>query len=290
MITATQFIPLLAATRPAPLSEAELVSRHAVLATGLLLLFLAGLTADAYLLLRWAQRQRPTGVAPKPWGLRDLAAISIVLLVSVILLIVIGFFLPHSVFATLAVEMGVRVALLLALAVFFRQRRISLPAAFGLSAATPGAAFASGGLLFFAAVPPLIGVYTLSERLCHAAGIPITPQPITDLFVTTNSTSVLALLVSFAVLVAPVFEEVLFRGLAYPALKQRLGPTRALLLVSAAFALVHFHAPSVGPLFALALALGFAYEYTGSLLTPIAMHALFNATNILALLYARTHP
>ena len=94
----------------------------------------------------------------------------------------------------------------------------------------------------------------------------------------------------FALAIAPVFEEVFFRGLAYPALKQRLGPARALVLVSAAFALVHFHAPSVVPLFALSLALGLAYEYTGSLLTPIAIHALFNATNVLTLLYVRNHP
>jgi membrane protease YdiL (CAAX protease family) len=59
--------------------------------------------------------------------------------------------------------------------------------------------------------------------------------------------------------------------------------------VSAAFAVTHLHVPSLGPLFALAVGLGLSYELTGSLLVPITMHALFNATNVAVLLYVRAH-
>ena len=99
----------------------------------------------------------------------------------------------------------------------------------------------------------------------------------------------MALIVGFAVAVAPVFEEFFFRGFAYPALKQRWGTWRALTMVSVVFAAIHFHVPSMGPLFALAVGLGLAYESTGSLLAPITMHALFNATNVAMLLYVRAH-
>lgn len=51
----------------------------------------------------------------------------------------------------------------------------------------------------------------------------------------------------------------------------------AVLITSALFAVVH-PAWSWPPIFVLSLALGFAYERTGSLWAPIAMHAVFNGT------------
>ena len=90
-------------------------------------------------------------------------------------------------------------------------------------------------------------------------------------------------------MVAPLFEELFFRGIAYPILKQRFGAAAALVTVSVVFALIHWHLPSMAPLFALSLGLGIAYEITGSLLTPITMHALFNAANVAMLLYVRAH-
>ena len=93
----------------------------------------------------------------------------------------------------------------------------------------------------------------------------------------------------FALVVAPVFEEFFFRGFAYPALKEHLGSVRALVIVSAAFAASHLHGPSFVPLFVLALGLGLAYELTGTLLTPITMHAVFNSTMIVQLFYQRAH-
>ncbi len=79
----------------------------------------------------------------------------------------------------------------------------------------------------------------------------------------------------------------MFRGFAYPALKQRYGMWRGLVIVSLLFAVVHFHTPSVVPLFALGMAFGLAYELTGTLLAPIIMHSLFNTANVLMLFYVR---
>jgi membrane protease YdiL (CAAX protease family) len=86
-----------------------------------------------------------------------------------------------------------------------------------------------------------------------------------------------------------LFEEVFFRGFAYPALKQRWGAPRALMMVSGAFALIHLHGPSIAPLFVLAVGLGLAYELTGTLVAPMVMHALFNATNVAMLMFVRYH-
>ena len=57
--------------------------------------------------------------------------------------------------------------------------------------------------------------------------------------------------------------------------------------MSAAFALSHLHAPSFVPLFVLSIGLGLAYEWTGSLLAPVTMHALFNTIMMIRLLLLR---
>ena len=91
-------------------------------------------------------------------------------------------------------------------------------------------------------------------------------------------------LAGFAVVLAPVAEEFIFRGMLFPFLK-RLGlPWLAWFGVSALFALIHCNAVSFLPLLLLALALTWLYDQTGNLLAPITAHALFNAINLVLLL------
>jgi hypothetical protein len=83
----------------------------------------------------------------------------------------------------------------------------------------------------------------------------------------------------FLVLVAPVTEEVLFRGLLYLPLRAALGPRAAAVVVAAVFAAAHMHLPSVLPLFVLGLALVWLLEATRTLWGAIAGHMLFNAVS-----------
>lgn len=84
-----------------------------------------------------------------------------------------------------------------------------------------------------------------------------------------------------ATILAPLTEEFAFRGYFYGALKRQFGIAGAALLTSALFALIHVNLSSLPALFFLALCLTVAYEWTGSLLVPIAMHALFNTTSLM---------
>ena len=88
-----------------------------------------------------------------------------------------------------------------------------------------------------------------------------------------------------AILLAPVAEELIFRGIFYPAIKQAGHPHLALWITSLAFAGVHAHAPSFLPLLLLALLLTWVYEHTQNLLAPILAHACFNAFNFLSGIY-----
>ncbi|HRR35176.1 MAG TPA: type II CAAX endopeptidase family protein [Kiritimatiellia bacterium] len=88
-------------------------------------------------------------------------------------------------------------------------------------------------------------------------------------------------LIAAAVIIAPAVEELVFRGILYRALMRHRRFAFAALLSGAYFALVHLHAPSFLPLLALSVAFSAGYTATGSILTPIVMHALFNAVSLL---------
>jgi len=94
----------------------------------------------------------------------------------------------------------------------------------------------------------------------------------------------------FAVVIAPVAEEFVFRGMLFPFVKQLGFPKLAWFGVSFLFALIHLNAPTFVPLFVFALALTWLYKKTDNLLAPIAAHALFNATNLAMLLWQNQHP
>jgi membrane protease YdiL (CAAX protease family) len=85
-------------------------------------------------------------------------------------------------------------------------------------------------------------------------------------------------------LVAPVVEELVYRGLIYGFARSLIGHWPAALLSSAIFALVHVDAVASLPLFVLALGLATAYDRSRSLWVPVLMHMLFNAWNLAAML------
>ena len=94
-----------------------------------------------------------------------------------------------------------------------------------------------------------------------------------------SSTTELVALGIATIILAPIAEETLFRGVLYPAIKQYGFPRAALWGTSALFGLIHFNLAAFVPLLLLALLLVWLYEKTDNLLAPIAAHATFNAVN-----------
>ncbi|MCH8315959.1 MAG: CPBP family intramembrane metalloprotease [Planctomycetes bacterium] len=96
----------------------------------------------------------------------------------------------------------------------------------------------------------------------------------------------LYLTIALVVVGAPVYEEVLYRGIVQQALVgagMRRWP--AILTTSVLFTLVHLGAVSsvdgLLALFVLSIGFGWVYEKTGRLSASIVMHAAFNLTNLL---------
>jgi membrane protease YdiL (CAAX protease family) len=88
-----------------------------------------------------------------------------------------------------------------------------------------------------------------------------------------------------AVVLAPVAEELLFRGLLFRALLRRRSLHVAALVSASVFALVHVDVAVSQPLALVGLTLvgmvlAYAYQRTGSLLVPIAGHAAFNGITL----------
>jgi membrane protease YdiL (CAAX protease family) len=94
----------------------------------------------------------------------------------------------------------------------------------------------------------------------------------------------LAYFVFFAVVLAPVAEEFIFRGMLFPLARQLAGPKIAWIGVSLLFAVIHFDAAIFLPLFILALVFTWLYEKTGCLAAPVLAHSLFNAANLVLLI------
>jgi membrane protease YdiL (CAAX protease family) len=160
--------------------------------------------------------------------------------------------------------------------------KIGFREAFGLTACRWPVALAKG-LRYGIEILPLILVLTMAvTSIGEALGFDMKPQKIFDCLEDQDvSIWVKTALIVCAVGVAPVVEELLFRGVLLPlTLKGRTFLFGAL-LTSLYFSLIHLHATSFLPLLVLSIGFSAGYAATGSILTPIAMHAVFNFTGLL---------
>ena len=99
------------------------------------------------------------------------------------------------------------------------------------------------------------------------------------------------LVIAIAV-IAPIIEELIFRGYLYKAWRfTRLGFIGTLLLISTLFSLIHvgqYHWPTLLVIFCFAILLGIAREKTGSVLVPILLHAINNTLAAVLVIYLGT--
>jgi membrane protease YdiL (CAAX protease family) len=85
-----------------------------------------------------------------------------------------------------------------------------------------------------------------------------------------------------AVVMAPVFEEIVFRGFLFRGLANSFGWVWGALISAGIFGAAHLQLDVFLPLAALGFVLAWAYHRTGSLWTNVTMHALFNGIAVLA--------
>ena len=105
-------------------------------------------------------------------------------------------------------------------------------------------------------------------------------QDIVDAF--PPSAAGIALFAVVAVVMAPLFEELYFRGFVFKGFANSWGWVWGAVVSGAVFSLAHLQLTLFVPLFVLGFALAWVYQRTGSLWTSIAMHAIFNGLAVIA--------
>lgn len=132
------------------------------------------------------------------------------------------------------------------------------------------------GLL--AALPAVYFIHALCLLLM---GEDAKPQPLLQFLTEKVSLQDRLLLILTALIVAPIAEELIFRGYIFGVLRRYTGRWWAMAISALVFAAIHAHIPSLAGLFALAVALTLVYEGVGSLWASILMHSLFNGITVL---------
>ena len=130
---------------------------------------------------------------------------------------------------------------------------------------------------------PMVRDATISAILYLAPEFEFSPHPTITALKDAQPIAMTVALWAGAAIVAPVAEELFFRGIVQTFLVRVL-PSRWLAIVAASvvFGAIHYGQPhAVAALVVLAVLIGYVYERTGSLLPPILIHAAFNLKTLL---------
>ena len=179
--------------------------------------------------------------------------------------------------------LGLHVAPLFLAYYFLRQNGVTWGEFLGTSRPALGRAMLRAVVVALVATPVALTLNAYSAEIITALrSKPAEMQPSMQVL-EISYTLGKRLLFSFAgIVLAPVAEEILFRGVLYTTVKEAGYPRLALFGTSLFFAAFHMSAMAFVPLTFFAIVLTLLYERTGRLLAPIAAHATFNAVNIFA--------
>jgi uncharacterized protein len=140
----------------------------------------------------------------------------------------------------------------------------------------------TGAILLFFAYPLILLCDAITQRFFGGGS---GRQNIVEFFSGSRTIEQRIMIIVFAVAVAPVVEEFLFRFFIYGVIKRYFGRLLSIIFSALLFAAAHAHFPSFAPLFILGSCFAIAYEWSGSILVAMTMHSLFNSLTLTALAF-----
>jgi len=202
----------------------------------------------------------------------------------------------NCIFATAAAAITI-IIVFLAKATFLQGLK-----GFGLNVRTIHKDLFAGLLNLLAVWPVLTVVFALTVqfgKLIWGPEFEMQQHQELELITTYSQIPLRIIIAVTAIVVAPLFEEMLFRGLFQTMFRsflerlpfwqrvqnKTLTAWLAIAVSSALFAVVHYEPSHWPTLFVLSMAIGYSYEKSGSLFRPILMHSLFNTASIIMVLY-----
>jgi len=216
-------------------------------------------------------------VLPPTWNIKDVAAALIIVVAGSYLLGFItgpvlnrGFSLAERMFLSGMVQTILFISSVFAIIILRYKgdlHQLGLGKIISISTIRKGI---EGGLVLFTLVL-FTGIFVSA-----VAPVQSKPQPFADLLA--RATTPFEVFVPFFVggILAPLGEEVYFRGFAYPVLKRKLGPGLGILASAVFFSVLHFDAFRFLPITIGGVGLAWLYERTGFLVIPIIAHSVWN--------------
>ncbi|MCE5326119.1 MAG: CPBP family intramembrane metalloprotease [Planctomycetaceae bacterium] len=136
-----------------------------------------------------------------------------------------------------------------------------------------------GVLGYLGILPVCMAAIEITTRLMTAWGYHSPEHPLLEILRNPDASRLsCTLAVVTAVILAPLTEEIFYRGLLQTALRRQFRPWPAIVLTALLFSFMHIGAPSSVPaILVFGMALGYQYERTGRLWAPVVMHVIFNA-------------
>ncbi len=168
------------------------------------------------------------------------------------------------------------------IAVVLKLRGLDIDALGGFSKSSFKRAVSTAVVLLLAATPLIAVAEGLTQTFFGGES---SKQEIVDLFSNSQSIEQRVTIIVLAVVIAPICEEFIFRFFIYGVLRRYFGVTVGLFLNALLFAAAHTHLPSAAPLFVLGVCFTLAYEWSGSIIVSMAMHALFNSAQLVFLAF-----
>ena len=140
----------------------------------------------------------------------------------------------------------------------------------------------TGAILLFFAYPLILWSDIITQRIFGGGS---SRQNIVEFFSGSPALKQRIMIIVFAIAIAPVIEEFLFRFFLYNVIKRYFGRLIGITFSALLFAAAHAHFPSFVPLFVLGSCFAIAYEWSGSILVAMTMHSLFNSLTLTALAF-----
>lgn len=133
---------------------------------------------------------------------------------------------------------------------------------------------------YIVAIPLVFFVSLLNQQIWQGQG---GSNPL--LFLALKSQDTVALIIFFitASILAPIFEEIIFRGFLLPSLTKYLPTSGAIIVTALIFSLAHLSLSEAIPLATLGIILGIVYTRSRSLMASITLHSLWNSGTLISL-------